>query len=292
MFASDDQGLRALLWLVILFLLLLVGSLVSIARLISGRSSRPRIGWTPVTPWQLSPIDFGLFLCLIAGWFAVSASLVLQGARWLAVDTDTAAPWLTIGGGLVLQGGMLTIFLVWRAHHRQLTEGKLSPQPLSWVAAGRSGFVWFLASLPVIYSVAIVWQFSLETARYVTGWPLDLPLQDAVSLFLDVEQPGARFGLIVLAVVVAPLVEELVFRAGIYRYLKGRLPRWLAIFVSSLLFGLVHGNLHGLPGLVAVGVMLAIAYEATANIRVPIVFHACFNLNTLVFILLTPPTLL
>jgi uncharacterized protein len=292
MFDLDDPGLRALLWLVIWCLLLLVGSLVSVARLIAGRSSRPRIGWSPVTTWQLSAPDFWLFLCLIAGWFAVSAQLVMQAARWLAVDTDTAAPWLTIGGGLVLQGGMLAIFVLWRAHHRQLTEGGLSPRPLSWWAASRSGFIWFLASLPVIYTVAGAWQFGLEAARRVTGWPLDLPLQDAVSLFLDVEQPAARIGLIILAVVVAPIVEELVFRAGIYRYLKGHLPRWLAIGVSSLLFGVVHGNIHGLPGLVAVGVMLAIAYEATANIRVPIIFHACFNLNSIVFILLTPSHLL
>lgn len=80
----------------------------------------------------------------------------------------------------------------------------------------------------------------------------------------------------------------MVFRAGVYRFLKGKVPVFLALLISGALFGLVHGNLHSLPGLIAVGVCLGIAYELSGNLRVPIFFHALFNLNSVIWILAAP----
>ena len=97
--------------------------------------------------------------------------------------------------------------------------------------------------------------------------------------------------MIVLAVVVAPLTEELVFRAGLFRFLRGRVPRWLALVGPSLVFAMLHvdwSTLQGLASLaplVVLAVVFSLAYERTGHIGTPIVAHACFTLNTIFVIL-------
>ena len=59
----------------------------------------------------------------------------------------------------------------------------------------------------------------------------------------------------VLAIVlVGPVTEELVFRMGIQRHLiRHRMRPWMAILLSALIFGAVHGNPAQIPGAVVFG---------------------------------------
>jgi len=88
--------------------------------------------------------------------------------------------------------------------------------------------------------------------------------------------------MIVLAAIVAPITEELIFRAGLFRYLRTRIPRALALILPALLFALLHGNLAAFTPLCALGVFFALAYERTGSIAVPMIAHALFNLHTIV----------
>lgn len=45
-------------------------------------------------------------------------------------------------------------------------------------------------------------------------------------------------------VVIAPVVEEIVFRGYLYGSLRPRMPWWVAAVVVSVLFGLVHGQIN------------------------------------------------
>ena len=62
----------------------------------------------------------------------------------------------------------------------------------------------------------------------------------------------------VLAIVlVGPVTEELVFRMGIQRHLiRHRMRPWMAILLSALIFGAVHGNPAQIPGAVVFGWVL------------------------------------
>lgn len=44
----------------------------------------------------------------------------------------------------------------------------------------------------------------------------------------------------VLLAIIAPIVEELIFRGWLYGKLRVKIPKWVAIIVTSLVFGLVH----------------------------------------------------
>lgn len=83
------------------------------------------------------------------------------------------------------------------------------------------------------------------------------------------------------SIVVAPLCEELLFRGYIYGTLRRFLGPGVAIGLSSLLFAAVHVNLMALPALLVLAICLALAYEMTGSIVVPIVMHLGFNAVTL-----------
>jgi hypothetical protein len=83
------------------------------------------------------------------------------------------------------------------------------------------------------------------------------------------------------AVVVAPVVEELLMRGLLFGRLKDLMPAKAAIVCSAILFGIFHGNLvQGIHGFL-VGLFLALLMERFDDLRVPILAHMAANLTTL-----------
>jgi membrane protease YdiL (CAAX protease family) len=139
--------------------------------------------------------------------------------------------------------------------------------------------------LPLLLVTATLWEHALK----LCGLPAEK--QDLVGMFANADSPWVLAAMIVLAVVVAPVTEELVFRAGLFRFLRTRVPRWIALLGPSLFFAALHVNWSTLQGLaslaplVVLAVVFSVAYERTGHIGTPIVAHACFNLNTIFVIL-------
>ena len=78
-------------------------------------------------------------------------------------------------------------------------------------------------------------------------------------------------------VVIAPIVEEMVFRGLLFGALAGRLGVLGGAVITALLFGAVHGDPVLLPSLAAIGFISALAYAATGNLWVSIILHAGSN---------------
>jgi len=97
--------------------------------------------------------------------------------------------------------------------------------------------------------------------------------------------------MIVLATVLAPITEELLFRATLFRFLRTRAPRWIALFVPGTIFAALHVNWTNLDGLasllplVTLAVVFSIAYERTGRIGTAMIAHGLFNLHTVVLLL-------
>lgn len=111
-------------------------------------------------------------------------------------------------------------------------------------------------------------------------------MQPFVGALAEVKSPALFAGMILVACVLAPVNEELLFRRTIFHFLRQRTGRLPALLVSGLLFGAIHGHLAGLPLLSVLGIALAVAYEKTGDIRVPMLAHGLFNLQTVCFVLL------
>ena len=101
--------------------------------------------------------------------------------------------------------------------------------------------------------------------------------QDTVALLENTKNEAVLGLMIVLAVIIAPLWEEVVFRGYMYPVLKKYGGMWAAALCSSLLFAAVHNNLAALLPLFLLALMMVWLYELTGSIWMPIAMHACFN---------------
>jgi len=80
------------------------------------------------------------------------------------------------------------------------------------------------------------------------------------------------------AAVVAPVVEELVFRGMLQRQVRGWLGRLPAALVVALPFAIIHPQgLLGVPVLLAIAVPLSLAREWRGSLVAPMVAHAVNN---------------
>lgn len=90
---------------------------------------------------------------------------------------------------------------------------------------------------------------------------------------------------IITATIAAPVLEEILFRMFIYSGLRKNFGVTPALVISSLLFGLVHQNIFAFFPICVLGFYLAVLYERTQNIWVPILTHALHNGLTLLYML-------
>lgn len=91
------------------------------------------------------------------------------------------------------------------------------------------------------------------------------------------ELSGSRTLALLTLVVVVPFYEELLFRAFLYRRLRQIVKPWLAIFTTSLLFGLLHFHFIGSFDTFILSVAILIIYERTHWFWGAFLMHAAKN---------------
>lgn len=77
--------------------------------------------------------------------------------------------------------------------------------------------------------------------------------------------------------IMVPIMEEIIFRYGIHGTLS-RSNLWVGYLVSSLLFGLIHGNLIQFIYTAILGFAMAMAYSKGQNIWYSFFMHMAFNM--------------
>uniref|UniRef100_UPI00404A6D6F lysostaphin resistance A-like protein n=1 Tax=Cephaloticoccus sp. TaxID=1985742 RepID=UPI00404A6D6F len=223
--------------------------------------------------WEITLTHFFLFL-----WLVICGGLVLQGLTAALFKTSTLdeTTALIINNG-AFQGGMLLGVLVSKIFFTGKDERQVSSP--SWLKIIKYSFVTFLIVLPLLTLVGLSWQYLMQTLG------VQLEEQEMIAIFANTESPLQLGLMIILATVLAPVSEEMIFRAGIFRYLRTRVPRWVALVGPGILFAALHMNLASFAPLAVLGIIFSIAYERTGSIAVPIIAHGLFNLNTVVLIL-------
>lgn len=102
-------------------------------------------------------------------------------------------------------------------------------------------------------------------------------VQDVVTFLLNTDKWSERITVSVLAVIMAPMLEELIFRGYLYGVIRKYGGRVSAILVTSLIFAAIHVHLPAMLALFVLAVVLCLAYERTGSLWVPIFMHASFN---------------
>ncbi len=88
---------------------------------------------------------------------------------------------------------------------------------------------------------------------------------------------GALVLFTVMAVVLAPICEEIFFRGYLYPVLRNRFDAQPAMLINAALFAVVHRNLVSFLPIALVGYALCYITEKTENIAGPILCHAAYN---------------
>jgi len=247
-----------------------------------GRALRLRA--PALAPWDLDPARlFAMaWLVLVVGLLGPAAVPMVFGAG-LRARPEGQTLEMVVSGSMLPVGVILASLLV-RVFRRRWLQGAYdSDRRPSFGASLRGGFLTFLAVLPIVSAVSVGWIWLLERVGLPTA------NQELVTFFAEAQSPLLIGTMTTLALVVAPIGEELVFRAGIFRYLRTRLPRWLAFTISGGVFAALHLNWVSFLPLFVLGVIFAIAYERTGRISVAMLAHALFNLNTLLIVLSHAP---
>ena len=82
---------------------------------------------------------------------------------------------------------------------------------------------------------------------------------------------------IILYVLIAPLVEEIVFRGVIFNRIRHFYSVEKAVAFSALLFGAFHANLPQFIYGACMGAIMAVCYERTKCFYAPLLFHMAAN---------------
>lgn len=241
--------------------------------------------------WDRPTVEF-----LALAWLVVTGAFFGQLAASMAFPhlpehvRDEPATRVVLGGAGFHVGALLGWIV---AHHWARRRGSPlpaidAPSPSADVPSPETSARWwhgaalFCAVVPVVWGTAALWTFLLRQ------FGIEAERQELVGIFAQTEDTRLLVAMVLLAVVVAPVTEELVFRAGLYRFLLARTAPWLATAISAALFALLHFNLLSFVPLVALGAIFALVYRRTGRIVVPMLAHALFNLNTIVLVLALP----
>lgn len=82
---------------------------------------------------------------------------------------------------------------------------------------------------------------------------------------------------ILLYGIVSPIIEEIVFRGGVYNRFRRNYGIYVSVIMSSLIFGLYHGNLSQSIYGAFMGLFLAWVYERFGGLIYPILVHVAAN---------------
>ena len=245
------------------------------------RLARPAACWN----WS-GRVDARAYIAADAVVVAALSLLLLGGLRQAggagaAPEPELSAP--LVAGGILAQlfaAALLLFYLVGvRGLHAAELFGVRRLGPL------RAMGLALLLMLPLLLVVnGVAWGANDWLQSF---WP-DLQAQDAVRAFRDSGDIAARVVLVIAAVIVAPLVEELLFRGFIYGVIKRYTDAWFAALCSALLFAVVHFHVGSLLPLAVLALLLCAAYELSGSLLVPMLMHALFNLISLALLLLFP----
>jgi membrane protease YdiL (CAAX protease family) len=217
-------------------------------------------------------------LGLVAGAFIALNLMMLIAAQFFAHNEPLMwrfSLWATLGINLVLLAGLGLHFQLRGVHWRAVFG-------LDATARGRGAVYGLLCYFAMMPPLAVVGGLYAAVCRALDVSPSPQPV---VQLLALTDSPWVLALVVGLAVVVAPVFEEVLFRGFAYPAIKQRLGMWKAMVAVSVAFALVHLHTPSAGPLFALGMAFGLAYEITGSILAPILMHSLFNTANVLLLL-------
>ena len=225
-----------------------------------------------VTPWSRSWTDF---MIVILASVMVFVALALTMSRFVLppgfdpmqnLASGQEASWYTILYSSSIQFALIiTIFGAKFSYKIRFF------QPSAIGSSALIGFDRLLRYMPLIWVVAALSIFVTEALGIRSGE------QDAVTMMQEMQNPWKFQTMVLLAVLVAPVLEEIFFRGILLRFLLGHANPTVALIISSLMFSVLHFNTDSFLPIAVLGFLLGKVYLDTGDLRASIWMHVLFN---------------
>lgn len=140
--------------------------------------------------------------------------------------------------------------------------------------------IFYLAAVPLLWFYSALYQILLHQ------FGCDFYLQDVAQVLMAPAPWLMRTGLFFIAIIVAPVFEEIVFRGILLPFVVRRAGFWPGVVLVSVIFGGMHLHLPSFLPLFLLSVIFSLAYARTRSLLVPVGMHILFNGVTVVLLLL------
>ena len=270
-----------------LFLLVLGMVLCIVPELVHGifclvHRNEPRLpaipGVLPSFPTVWDRVWTLFFITLVTGF--VGFSLLVKDAE-LTAESTFGSILSSIFAEIVLYLPMVLrmTIVTWRGRDNGLGFHMISPLQLF-----KCGFLYVI--IPPFVVAALMEQLHLpELLHEFTLAPVN---QEVMEIFQESDNPALRVSIAILAIVIAPVVEECCFRGFLYNSIKQHAGIIAATLISSLFFAAIHTSLVAFLPLFVFAVFQCELYRKTHSLTAPIIAHAVFNsISVLAAFLLT-----
>ncbi len=180
------------------------------------------------------------------------------------------SPYVAIAGMVVLATLFLRVYAIpgrWNARARARSRvRRIGP-----------AWPWIVLTAPALAALSL----GLWSVLLALGMATEMEVAEEMTKFLA--RPGGDEAFWLLAVAVAPLLEEFGFRAWIQRPVERKLGPEAAIAFTAVLFSIAHLQMDAVPVRLAAGLVLGHAVYATRSIWAGVALHACWNAGVLAF---------
>ena len=138
--------------------------------------------------------------------------------------------------------------------------------------------VFLLATMPILFFYTLIYHLGLSF------FGREPTLQDVAFAISEETTSAMRAYFFILAVVIAPCFEEILFRGIAMTVLAKRIGAGAAVAITSAIFAVMHGHVPSLVPLFILSVGLALAYIYSGSLLVPMFMHSLFNFVSVTFL--------
>lgn len=230
-------------------------------------------------PWTVRQTLLGtgltvvpLVALLVASQLAVQQS---GSTAPLSVGVDRATAVLTIVVSTLVEAVFLIAPLYYAIKSRP--DGASPRSGLR--TLGLRGAVFGRAAILFIVGAGVIYGFGFLYDLLHVHTNADTLRQQALRA------PDTTLASLLVAIVVAPVCEEIFFRGFLLPGLARVMPVWAAVVASALVFGLAHADLGSFVPLVVIGLVVGVLRWRTGSLWPGIALHALNNAVAAVYIL-------
>jgi membrane protease YdiL (CAAX protease family) len=223
--------------------------------------------------WVASQLVGGAFYAWALDAFATTGSGIAVGAAGVLADA----------GPSLADGAPLLALALWATPAWAVQLGAVG---LATKARGqRLGRDLRLRAVPMDVAVGlgagIVAQLGIGILYWLSRVDVDDPARELTGKGTGL---GGALVLLLLLAVVAPIVEELLYRGLLLGWLVTLMPQWVALLVSSAVFAAAHLQAVQFPGLMIAGLTFGWLAVRRGRLGPAIVAHMAFNATTVLYL--------